>query len=160
MRITLFSVGRLKPGQEADLAARYLDRLTKAGPAIGLEFARTIESVESRAQNSVQRKSEEAAELEKALPKGAALIILDERGKSPDSVEFANILARYRDNSQRDLVLAIGGPDGFDPEIRRKADLVISFGKMTWPHQLVRIMPGRADIPCGNHTFRPSLSCS
>lgn len=140
MRITLFSIGRLKPGQEADLAARYLDRLTKAGPAIGLGFARTIEIVESRAQTSAQRKSEEAAELEKALPKGAALIILDERGKSPDSVEFANILARYRDDSQRDLVLAIGGPDGFDADIRRKADLVISFGKMTWPHQLVRIM--------------------
>lgn len=140
MRITIFSIGRLKPGQEADLSVRYLDRLTRAGPAIGLEFARTVEIAESRAQTAALRKSEEAAELEKALPKGAALIVLDERGKLPDSLEFAGILGRFRDESRRDMMIAIGGPDGIDPAIRRKADMVISFGRMTWPHQLVRIM--------------------
>lgn len=140
MRITLFSIGRLKAGQEADLAARYLDRLAKAGPAIGIDYARSIEIGESRAQSAEQRKAEEARELEKAVPKGAVLIALDERGKNLDSTEFAALLGRYRDDGLRDLVVAIGGPDGFDPDIRRQADMTVSFGKLTWPHQLIRIM--------------------
>jgi len=140
MRVTFIATGRLKAGQEAELAARYIDRMAKAGPAIGIEFARTVELTESRAQSSDQRKSEEAAELEKNLPKGAFLVLLDERGKTFDSVEFAERLGQIRDDGQRDIVLAIGGPDGFDKDLRQRADLTISFGRMTWPHQLVRIM--------------------
>jgi len=140
MRVTFIATGRLKAGQEAELAARYIDRMAKAGPAIGIEFARTVELTESRAQSSDQRKSDEAAELEKNLPKGAFLVLLDERGKTFDSVEFAERLGQIRDDGQRDIVLAIGGPDGFDKDLRQRADLTISFGRMTWPHQLVRIM--------------------
>jgi Uncharacterized conserved protein len=140
MRVTLFAIGRLKAGQEAELAGRYLDRLGKAGAAVGLEYARTVEISESRAQTADVRKREEARELEKALPHAAALIVLDERGTSLTSPDFANLLARLRDEGRRDLVLAIGGADGFDASVRQKADAVISFGRMTWPHQLVRIM--------------------
>lgn len=140
MRLTLFAVGRLKAGQEAELAGRYLDRLDKAGAAVGLDYARTIETTESRGQTAELRKREEARELEKALPPGAALIVLDERGKALDSVEFANLIARYRDEGRRDLVIAVGGADGFDADVRQKADAAIAFGRMTWPHQLVRIM--------------------
>ena len=140
MRVTFIATGRLKAGQEAELAARYIHRMAKAGPAIGIEFARTVELTESRAQSPDQRKSDEAAELEKNLPKGAFLVLLDERGKTFDSVEFAERLGQIRDDGQRDIVLAIGGPDGFDKDLRRRADLTISFGRMTWPHQLVRIM--------------------
>ncbi|MBA68149.1 MAG: 23S rRNA (pseudouridine(1915)-N(3))-methyltransferase RlmH [Rhizobiales bacterium] len=140
MRITFIATGRLKAGQEAELAARYIDRLAKAGPAIGIEFARTLELAESRAQSAEQRKSEEAAELERNMPKGAFLILLDERGKTLDSPEFAERLGQIRDDGRRDMVLAIGGPDGFDKDLRSRADLLISFGRMTWPHQLVRIM--------------------
>ena len=140
MRVTFIATGRLKAGQEAELAARYIDRMAKAGPAIGIEFARTVELTESRAQSSDQRKSDEAAGLEKNLPKGAFLVLLDERGKTFDSVEFAERLGQIRDDGQRDIVLAIGGPDGFDKDLRQRADLTISFGRMTWPHQLVRIM--------------------
>ena len=49
MRISLFAVGRLKTGPEKELASRYLDRFAKAGPAIGLEFARLTEVPESKA---------------------------------------------------------------------------------------------------------------
>lgn len=140
MRITLFAVGRLKAGHEAEIAGRYLDRLSKAGPSIGLEFVRTIEVPESRAKTPEVRKRDEAGELEKCIPAGAALIVLDERGKDPDSERFAGYMARLRDEGRRDLVLAIGGADGFDQSVRKRADMVMSFGKMTWPHQLVRIM--------------------
>lgn len=140
MRITLFAVGRLKAGPEKDLASRYLDRFAKAGPAVGLELAKLVEVQESRASNADTRKREEAGVLEKALPEGAILVLLDERGKTLDSQAFSDAIGRYRDNGKRDLMMAIGGADGLDPELRGKADLVLNLGTMTWPHQLVRIL--------------------
>jgi 23S rRNA (pseudouridine1915-N3)-methyltransferase len=140
MRITLFAVGRLKAGPEKDLASRYLDRFAKAGPAVGLELAKLVEIQESRASNPETRKREEAVALEKALPEGAALILLDERGKALDSQTFSEVIGRYRDNGKRDMMLAIGGADGLDPDLRSRADLVLNLGTMTWPHQLVRIL--------------------
>lgn len=140
MRITLFAVGRLKSGPERDLSARYLDRFAKTGGVLGLDFARTVEIAESRAPTAEQRKLEEASQLERHLPDGAALILFDERGTTPDSAGFADQLARLRDDGRRDLVLAIGGPDGLDKALHAKAEAIICFGRMTWPHQLVRIM--------------------
>jgi 23S rRNA (pseudouridine1915-N3)-methyltransferase len=140
MRIDLFAVGRLKAGPEKDLAARYLDRFAKAGPAIGLELSKVTEVVESRASNSDTRKREEAATLLKTLPDAGLLILLDERGKAMDSEAFAGLLAGYRDQGKRDLTIAIGGADGLDPALHDRADAIVCLGKMTWPHQLVRIL--------------------
>lgn len=140
MRISLFAVGRLKAGPEKDLASRYLDRFAKAGPAVGLELSRQIEIVESRASNSQTRKREEAAALEKAVPDGAVLILLDERGKALGSESFAEMIGHYRDNGKRELMLAIGGADGLDTDLHDRADMVLNLGQMTWPHQLVRIL--------------------
>lgn len=140
MRISLFAVGRLKTGPEKDLASRYLDRFAKTGPAVGLEFARLVEVPESRASNPDTRKREEAAALDKALPEGSLLILLDERGKSLDSESFANTMGRFRDSGKRDLMIAIGGADGLDPDLRGRADAVLNLGAMTWPHQVVRIL--------------------
>lgn len=140
MRIGLFAVGRLKAGPEKDLAARYLDRLAKAGPAVGLEFSRVIEIAESRAGSAEARKREEGEALVAALPANAVLVLLDERGKTPDSQSFAEEIGRFRDQGKRDMLVAIGGADGLDQSLAARADLVISFGRMTWPHQLVRIL--------------------
>jgi 23S rRNA (pseudouridine1915-N3)-methyltransferase len=140
MRVGLFAVGRLKAGPEKELAARYLERFAKAGPAIGLELSRIIEVTESRSQQPDARKREEAAQLEKVMPENAVLVLLDERGKALGSEEFAETLGRFRDGGKRDMIIAIGGADGLDPALTNRADLQICFGKMTWPHQLVRIM--------------------
>lgn len=140
MRITLFAVGRLKTGPEKELAARYLDRFVKTGPAIGLEFLRMVEIPESRASQAETRKREEAAQIEKALPEGALLLLLDERGKAFDSEGFAGQIGTWRDQGKRDLMIAIGGADGLDPALYQRADLTLNLGKLTWPHQIVRIL--------------------
>ncbi len=140
MRITLFAVGRLKAGPEKELAGRYLDRFVKSGPAVGLEFAKTVEVAESRASNPETRKREEAAMIEKALPEGSLLVLLDERGKALDSQALAGQIGQWRDGGKRDLMLAIGGADGLDPALYQRADLVLNLGKLTWPHQIVRIL--------------------
>jgi 23S rRNA (pseudouridine1915-N3)-methyltransferase len=140
MRIGLFAVGRLKAGPEKELAARYLDRFSKAGPAVSLELSRVVEVNESRASSADTRKREEAQLLEKSLAEGAILILLDERGKALDSPGFADLLGRYRDQGKREMMLAIGGADGLDPALYERADAIVNLGSMTWPHQLVRIL--------------------
>uniref|UniRef100_UPI00035D10FC 23S rRNA (pseudouridine(1915)-N(3))-methyltransferase RlmH n=2 Tax=Brucella/Ochrobactrum group TaxID=2826938 RepID=UPI00035D10FC len=71
---------------------------------------------------------------------GAALILLDERGKTLGSEAFAAIVGRMRDDGKRQLIVAIGGPDGHDPALRSRADLVLALGELTWPHQIARIL--------------------
>jgi 23S rRNA (pseudouridine1915-N3)-methyltransferase len=141
MRLTIFAVGRMKSGPDADLVSRYTGRLAKTGKALGLEFDGLVEVPESRAQTTEQRKSEEAAKCAVlASEASTVLILLDERGKSLSSRQFAEKLADYRDSGVSRAVFALGGPDGHDPALRDKADLVIAFGNQTWPHQLARIM--------------------
>ena len=140
MRVTIFAVGRLKAGPERELAARYLDRFAKTGAAAGLTFNRVVELPESRASNADTRKREEFAALQKQLPASAVLLALDEGGSSPDSNTFARKLGQWTDAGRRDLCICIGGADGHAAQLLEQADSVISFGKMTWPHQIVRIL--------------------
>ncbi|UGY09896.1 23S rRNA (pseudouridine(1915)-N(3))-methyltransferase RlmH [Phyllobacterium pellucidum] len=140
MRITVFAVGRMKSGPERELADRYFDRLKKTGAPLGLEFTSVTEITESRAQQPELRKQEESAKVLEALDQGGVLVLLDERGKTLSSEAFAEKIARFRDAGKRQLLLAIGGPDGHDPALRDRADLVLALGAMTWPHQIVRIL--------------------
>ncbi|MCO5058797.1 MAG: 23S rRNA (pseudouridine(1915)-N(3))-methyltransferase RlmH [Rhizobiaceae bacterium] len=140
MKISVHVVGRMKAGPERELSARYFDRFAKTAPALGLEWAGISELAESRARSADDRKRDEAQRLHQMIADGTAVLVLDERGKQMSSEAFASTLARMRDDGRRDLCIAIGGPDGHDPELRGAAQLAISFGNQTWPHQLVRVM--------------------
>lgn len=140
MKVAILAVGRMKAGPEKDLAARYADRFAKAAPGLGLDFVGVDEIVEGRAQDSASRKVDEAARLRERIRPGSAVIVLDERGKSPSSEQFADMIATIRDSGRKDLVFVIGGPDGHDPAFASAADRQMAFGNQTWPHQMVRIM--------------------
>lgn len=136
MRISICAVGRLKAGPEKALIDDYLTRFDRTGRAHGLGPARVLE-VEDRKGGGM---AAEAALLRKALPKGAVLCTLDERGKLISSPEFADRLGGWRDAGRSDLALILGGADGIDPSLRAEADFSLSFGKMVWPHMLARVM--------------------
>jgi 23S rRNA (pseudouridine1915-N3)-methyltransferase len=140
MRIAVHAVGRMKSGPDKELAERYFDRFSKSGPALGLEFSGVTEIAESRAQTAGERRRDEAQRLQAQLGAGISLFLLDERGKNLSSEEFAGKIGSMRDDGRRGLVIAIGGADGHEAFLREQAALVLSFGAMTWPHQLVRIM--------------------
>jgi len=140
MRLLVLAVGRLKHGAEADLAARYLKRVTQAGRSVGLRSIEVVEIRESRAQDAARRKLEEAIALANMIPDDAVLVLLDERGESLGSAAFAETLARWRDGGQDSVVFVIGGADGIAETLRGRAKITLSFGPATWPHQLVRIM--------------------
>lgn len=136
MRISICAVGRLRVGPEKSLLDDYLTRFDRTGRALGLGPARVVE-VEDKKSTGM---SAEAALLRKALPKGAVICTLDERGRVMSSPEFAAKLGGWRDAGRQDLALIIGGADGIDPDLRAEADFSISFGAMVWPHMLVRVM--------------------
>ena len=140
MRIHLSAIGRLKAGPERDICARYLERAQAAARGVGLTGVEMRESEESRARRPEDRKAEEARALTQNIPAGARLIVLDERGKTMGSEAFAADIGSARDSGASAYALLIGGPDGIDPDLRARASLVLAFGAMTWPHQLVRIM--------------------
>lgn len=140
MKLWIVAVGRMKAGPEQELAARYIDRLRKSGAPLGLEWGGVVELAEARQSTVAERKRDEAARIEAALPGNAAFLVLDETGRTPSSPEFSGEIARFRDEGTRDLAFVIGGPDGLAPELRARADLVIAFGRLTLPHQIVRIL--------------------
>jgi 23S rRNA (pseudouridine1915-N3)-methyltransferase len=136
MRITIGAVGRLRAGPEQDLIRDYLERFDRSGRGLGLGPARIVE-VEDRKGAG---RAAEAALLARAVPDGAALVALDERGRMLSSPDFAAALAGWRDAGRQDLAVVIGGADGLAPELRDRADLALSFGPMVWPHLLARVM--------------------
>jgi 23S rRNA (pseudouridine1915-N3)-methyltransferase len=136
MRLHLCAVGRLRAGPERDLIDDYLGRLARTGRPLGLGPASEHE-VEDRKGGGM---GTEGALLSRVIPDGAALCVLDERGKTLSSPEFAQSLAGWRDAGRQDAAFVIGGADGVDPDLRARADLVISLGRMVWPHMLVRVM--------------------
>ncbi|MEL6640266.1 MAG: 23S rRNA (pseudouridine(1915)-N(3))-methyltransferase RlmH [Pseudomonadota bacterium] len=136
MRVTICAVGRLRKGPERDLYDDYLTRFDRTGRALALGPANLAE-VEDKKGGGM---AAEAVVLERAIPHGALVCSLDERGSVMSSPDFAKKLADWRDQGRGDVAFVIGGADGIDPALRAKADVSLSFGKMVWPHMLVRVM--------------------
>ncbi len=142
MRLALVCVGKLKAGPERLLFERYFKRLTEGARSAGLAGVDVREIGESRARRPDERRTEEGAAIRAALAGGGALVLLDERGPPVTSDEWAADIGRARDASKPVYAVAIGGPDGLDPSLAAAAHRIVSFGSMTWPHQLVRVMAG------------------
>jgi 23S rRNA (pseudouridine1915-N3)-methyltransferase len=139
MRLAVLAVGRVKDGPERELIARYVDRSRASGRSLGFSGPDIVEIQESRATRAEDRKAEEARAISEKLA-GARLVILDERAKSPTSAEFADLLRGRRDAGDRALCFVTGGADGLDPVFAARADFALSFGAMTLPHQIVRLL--------------------
>lgn len=136
MRIHLCVVGRLRGGPERTLVDDYLIRFDRTGRALGLGPLRIVE-VEDRKGGGM---TAEAELLRRAVPNGAHLCVMDERGRNMTSPECAQWIARLRDTGTQDLAFVIGGADGIDPSLRGDAHSALSFGQMVWPHMLARVM--------------------
>jgi 23S rRNA (pseudouridine1915-N3)-methyltransferase len=140
MRLTIAAVGRLKNGAERDLLDKYRDRFHGSARRLGLGPVVWHEIGESRAGDGAKRRDEEGAALLKVAQQADFLIALDERGKGLTSLAFARVLAKNRDSGKRAAAILIGGPDGFAESVREAAHLQLSFGAITLPHGLVRIV--------------------
>ena len=139
MRLSVIAVGRLKDGPERELCERYRERAVMLGRSLSLIGPDIAEISESKARRSDERKRDEAAAI---LGKhgGGLLIAFDERGKAIGSEDFSARIATARDSGAAGASFVIGGADGLSEEIRDKADLILGFGRLTMPHQIVRAL--------------------
>ncbi len=124
MKILIKAIGKTKNGSpEQALAKMYCERLSW-----------DIEIKEK--DNATQ--AEEADFLLNNLPKGAKIVVLDERGENLSSLELAHKIESWQCEGCSEICFLIGGADGHLPQTRQKADLVLSFGRLTMPHMLFR----------------------
>lgn len=119
MRLHVIARGKIARSPEADLVARYLKRIT--WPVVQTELPDTGGTI--------------------PVPLTPAReVLLDERGTQLSSEEFAALLGHWRDEGVREARFLIGAADGHGDTLRARADLLLGFGPMTWPHLLVRAM--------------------
>lgn len=126
----LIAIGRQREGPEAALLARYQARLRPPLAVTEIPEARG-------APPEIKRR--ESAALLAALPDGAFAVVLDSGGTAPDTAQFAALLERWLGQG-RPLCFLIGGAEGLDASVVARADYVLSLGKLTWPHLLVRAL--------------------
>lgn len=139
MRLTIVAVGRLRTGPERELSDRYRKRLDQLAGVTGITLT-VREVAESRKQRTQDRREEEGRLIGAAVPGGALTVALDAGGTQLDSEALAGRLADWRDRAAGDAAFVIGGADGLSPSVVGGAKLVLSLGKLTWPHQLARVM--------------------
>ncbi len=130
--ITIAAVGRLRRGPELELIETYRKRLS---------WAVTIREVEEkRPLSTAERRAREGERLLDALPAGALVVVLDERGRQFSSEEFADQLRKWQESGHRSLGFVIGGADGLDRAVTDRATILLALGAMTWPHMMARCM--------------------
>jgi 23S rRNA (pseudouridine1915-N3)-methyltransferase len=140
MRLIIAAVGRLKDGAERELFARYRDRFEAAAKRFGLHPIVWHETGESRASDAAKRRAEEGAALSKLARDADFLVALDERGQMLTSAAFAKLLGKIRDDGAKTAAILIGGADGLGTDVLAGARAKVSFGAITLPHQLARII--------------------
>jgi len=131
--ISIIAVGRMQRGPEQELVDQYLGRLPWKSAIHEIE-------IKKQAANVAERKAREADRILAAVPPGAAVIALDERGKALKSREIAKKIDDWQVAGFNSLAFVIGGADGLDQSVLNKADLKLAFGTLTWPHMMVRAM--------------------
>lgn len=153
MRARLISVGERMPAWVAMGFAEYQKRLSRELP---LDLVELKLGDRGKGRDLARALADEGAATLAAVPKDANLVALDGRGKPWTSEHLAQQLARWRMDG-RDLVLAIGGPDGHAESVLARADQTWSLGPLTLPHMLVRIVVAeqlyRAVSLLGNHPY-------
>lgn len=136
MLLHIVARGRIGRSPEADLVDRYVQRL--AWPV------------------KITELPDQGGRIPPLDPRGRT-VLLDETGEAMPSRIFAERLERWRDDGVREVRFMVGAADGFDDAERAGADLLLSFGRATWPHLLVRAMLAeqlwRATSILANHPY-------
>src|SRR4051794_1232738 len=136
MLLHIVARGKIGRGPEAELVERYLRRVAWPG--------------------KVPELPESGGRLP-APAESAVTILLDEKGEPLASLDLARRLERWRDEGRREARFLIGGADGFGEAERASADLLLAFGRATWPHLLARAMLAeqlwRATSILANHPY-------
>ena len=133
MKIVIAAIGKLN--KKSPEQALIDDYISKTRWPISIK-----ELNEKKALNGPELKEAEGSLLLGQVPAGYKVVALDERGEEPSSRAFAKKIARWRDEGAPGIAFLIGGADGHTDTLRQKADWMVSFGRMTLPHFLARVV--------------------
>lgn len=140
MKITILSVGKIKEKYLKDAIAEYAKRLSRYCKLqiVEVEDEKTPDGASAAMEDQIKEK--EAARLSKCLDEEAFLITLEIQGKMLDSEDFSKTMEQICLRGKNHIQFVIGGSLGLHTSITERADLALSFSKMTFPHQLMRVI--------------------
>ena len=130
MKTSILAIGKLRGG-EAEWCNEYLKRLK------GSVSVKEMAASKNLPPDATQKA--EADLLLGSIPPQSLVVLLDERGKDMSSRDFATKIKGWQERGDN-LVFLIGGADGVTDKVRGAAHFTLGFGKLTWPHRLVRVM--------------------
>ena len=130
MKYIISTIGKMKNQHEDLITDKYLKRIKNI----------QIKQYEVKFNNEQKKIEEEGLKLINSTPPNGKLVLLDEQGENLTSLELAKIILSWRDNNIAYLNFAIGGAFGNGDEIKKRATKILAFGKLTWPHQMVKMM--------------------
>lgn len=134
MKITIAAVGKMRDKRWKKLARDYEQRLEHYRPLD------VVEVRESSSSDAATRQREEGESLLSALPKGAIVVALDEKGDEWTSQAFAAWIDRRMVRGTRHLAFVVGGPEGLSDAVRGASDKTLALSQMTLPHEMARVV--------------------
>ena len=140
LTVTLITVGKIKEKYFTDAITEYSKRLSRYCKLniIELKDEPTPDNPSDREKDAVLKK--EGDRIAEKISKSAYVVALCIEGKMRDSVEFSKLIEQTAADGNSEIVFIIGGSLGIHDEIKRRADLKLSFSEMTFPHQLMRVV--------------------
>jgi 23S rRNA (pseudouridine1915-N3)-methyltransferase len=136
LKIKLLAVGKTDDKNLQVLIENYQKRL---GHYVNFQFEIIADIKNSRNMSTAQQKEKEGELILKNVSKSDQLILLDEKGVSFSSKEFSTFIQKKMNSGLKQIVLVIGGPYGFSEAVYKKSEGKLSFSKMTFSHQMIRL---------------------
>ena len=130
MKYIISIIGKFKNNDENVITQKYLKRIKNI----------ELNQYEIKLSNLEKKLEEEGLKLINSTPKNGKLILLDEQGENLSSAELADIISKWKDNNISSTNFAIGGAFGNGKHIKKSADKIVAFGRLTWPHKMVKMM--------------------
>ena len=130
MKYRISTIGKIKTNDEDLITNKYIKRIKNI----------ELKQYEVKAKNKEKKINEEAEKLINSTPKNGKLILLDEEGENISSADLAKLILNWSNNYITSVNFAIGGAFGNGIKIKKSADKIIALGRLTWPHQMVKMM--------------------
>ena len=130
MKYRISTIGKIKSNYEDLITNKYIKRIKNI----------ELKQYEVKTKNKEKKINEEAEKLINSTPKNGKLILLDEEGENISSADLAKLVLNWSSNNITSVNFAIGGAFGNGIKIKKSADKIIALGRLTWPHQMVKMM--------------------
>jgi 23S rRNA (pseudouridine1915-N3)-methyltransferase len=135
--IKVIAVGKLKERFWVQACDEYIKRLR---PYVALDVVELPDIDPARAGGEAPALAREAEAIFRAVPEGACMVLLDVAGKDYSSEQIARMLDDLATEGKNDVAFVIGSSCGVDKSVRDRADVRLSFGKITMPHNIARVV--------------------